>query len=805
MLRRHTRRLQINAFHRHVSHQQRNKRALSAAVPRKSASDQNVVRVSKLDASSRLMDYPTGEGGRLRLPAPLRADGIANRDVVHNKADEKRWMRRMRLKKVKVSKRKDKERVERARDEPASIDLIEPVAFPRQSWMDKCVEEVSDLIFNDPPNVPTVTQKTAADGDLATFGRQFEDYKNTRFKYFLARRTLDKEPTLLENEISATDIGTLRDTTKLKKSKSPGTPGAYSLLAESFIHRKEFSVQRRHSFAPALPMTATSASLNSFVSAKSAFSFEKEDIERVMTMCRKDDALTEQLLYDVRYDSKWKSHYTKELVFTEDGDRKKKPRNTAGWVNPLRRLCMKFGFNSSFFTDNRNVKLSEARAFVLHQRLTAPQQASTWLSAVEDNVRNERIEHFFSDEIEGHNVHRRMILYNRNIENDRDRVRVHGRYYNNIYLGKRMFGPGRKQMFLRTVVGGMERRFEILDNQVNHIVFSHDASDCNANKCRNPRVKCRDSTRVVLYYPPGTDDDFIHANYVRGGPLFNTFIITQAPMENTVGDFWRMIWQERAPYIFMLISRKDPKRCANYWPRKNGSSINCCGLVISNEGIDDYRYPNFRVTLLSVEGPDASKLHVEHWQADMNNADNVAAPLQLLRLARNTTLPTVVHCHLGISRSAAVVAAEICITSLLKGPSYKHTVQKAVQLLRSQRAFAIETPMQYIYVHRVVQQFIRPLVGDPDGFHLDYKRWMEERAQRPFVDDITQSLASYRQLSPPIDPDLIVLARHRERPDYRRETHDYVGQLPIPLVEADVLPSGELQLPKKYPRGNRYP
>lgn len=55
----------------------------------------------------------------------------------------------------------------------------------------------------------------------------------------------------------------------------------------------------------------------------------------------------------------------------------------------------------------------------------------------------------------------------------------------------------------------------------------------------------------------------------------------------------------------------------------------------------------------------------------MNNADNVAAPLQLLRLARNTTLPTVVHCHLGISRSAAVVAAEICITSLLKGPSYK--------------------------------------------------------------------------------------------------------------------------------------
>lgn len=39
------------------------------------------------------------------------------------------------------------------------------------------LQEVSDLIFNDPPNVPTVAQKITADGDLSTFERQFEDYK----------------------------------------------------------------------------------------------------------------------------------------------------------------------------------------------------------------------------------------------------------------------------------------------------------------------------------------------------------------------------------------------------------------------------------------------------------------------------------------------------------------------------------------------------------------------------------------------------------------------------------------------------
>lgn len=87
-------------------------------------------------------------------------------------------------------------------------------------------------------------------------------------------------------------------------------------------------------------------------------------------------------------------------------------------------------------------------------------------------------------------------------------------------------------------------------------------------------------------------------------------------------------------------------------------------------------------------------MRVQHWQANLNNADNTASPLQLLRVARNSARPTVVHCHLGISRSAALVAAEVAIASLIRGPSYKFPVQKAVQFVRGSRAHAVETPMQ---------------------------------------------------------------------------------------------------------------
>jgi len=53
-------------------------------------------------------------------------------------------------------------------------------------------------------------------------------------------------------------------------------------------------------------------------------------------------------------------------------------------------------------------------------------------------------------------------------------------------LGKRIFGPARKQVFNYTIVGGMERRFEIIENQVNHIPYSHETSDRFPNKVRNP-------------------------------------------------------------------------------------------------------------------------------------------------------------------------------------------------------------------------------------------------------------------------------------------------------------------------------
>jgi len=59
----------------------------------------------------------------------------------------------------------------------------------------------------------------------------------------------------------------------------------------------------------------------------------------------------------------------------------------------------------------------------------------------------------------------------------------------------------------------------------------------------------------------------IHANWVAELPdMPRKIICTQGPMDNTVIDFWRMIWQEKCSSILMLCSvmESGKKKCEQY-------------------------------------------------------------------------------------------------------------------------------------------------------------------------------------------------------------------------------------------------
>lgn len=55
-------------------------------------------------------------------------------------------------------------------------------------------------------------------------------------------------------------------------------------------------------------------------------------------------------------------------------------------------------------------------------------------------------------------------------------------------------------------------------------------------------------------------------------------------MEDTIGDFWRMVWQENVLTIVMLTHFEDinKERCAKYFPVIGGSTeVHACSFKIS--------------------------------------------------------------------------------------------------------------------------------------------------------------------------------------------------------------------------------
>ena len=88
--------------------------------------------------------------------------------------------------------------------------------------------------------------------------------------------------------------------------------------------------------------------------------------------------------------------------------------------------------------------------------------------------------------------------------------------------------------------------------------FEEAIKGCNKMKNRYETVYPCDDTRVKLQEKQGIDgSDYINANYVDGYQHKNAFIATQAPMECTIKDFWKMLWDENSKTIVVLCKEYE--------------------------------------------------------------------------------------------------------------------------------------------------------------------------------------------------------------------------------------------------------
>lgn len=223
-------------------------------------------------------------------------------------------------------------------------------------------------------------------------------------------------------------------------------------------------------------------------------------------------------------------------------------------------------------------------------------------------------------------------------------------------------------------------------------------------------------SRVILKSEDEEDflSTYINANYLKGyDGEEQAYIATQGPTVNTVGDFWRMVWQERCPIIVMITNLEEKnEKCAEYWPEDTVTHEEIEITVVSVTQEDDY---SLRVFTLKYEGEERSLR--QYWYTswpDQKTPDKAPPLLELVQEVERareeappSSGPTIVHCSAGIGRTGCFIATSI-LCKQLRTEGVVDILRTTCQL-RLDRGGMIQTCEQYQFVHHVLSLYEKQL------------------------------------------------------------------------------------------------
>uniref|UniRef100_A0A0K0DUE6 Tyrosine-protein phosphatase domain-containing protein n=1 Tax=Strongyloides stercoralis TaxID=6248 RepID=A0A0K0DUE6_STRER len=107
----------------------------------------------------------------------------------------------------------------------------------------------------------------------------------------------------------------------------------------------------------------------------------------------------------------------------------------------------------------------------------------------------------------------------------------------------------------------------------------------NPTKNRFNNVLCFNEGSVVLKPQKPDDGEYIHAS--RFDTNEGKYIMTQAPLANTVEDFWRLIWQENVTVIVSFVNFSNPNECVEYFNIKKGKKKSIGRFTIKTVDVEN--------------------------------------------------------------------------------------------------------------------------------------------------------------------------------------------------------------------------
>ncbi|RXM28335.1 Receptor-type tyrosine-protein phosphatase C [Acipenser ruthenus] len=242
-------------------------------------------------------------------------------------------------------------------------------------------------------------------------------------------------------------------------------------------------------------------------------------------------------------------------------------------------------------------------------------------------------------------------------------------------------------------------------------------------------------------------------NGEAGSEYINASFIDVSPKEETMADFWRMIWEQQSSIIVMVTRCEEGNRnkCAQYWPTMVNETKNLHEFDVKLN--EENKYPDYIVRKLTIKKLCSAQIIKEN----VNNSERVVTHIQftswpdhgvpdnpqlLLKLRRRVNSftnvfsgPIVVHCSAGVGRTGTYIGIDAMIEGLEAEDCVD--VYGYVVRLRRQRCLMVQVETQYILIHQALLEH--------------YQSGETELA----LSELHSSLNTLKARDPPTEPSLL--------------------------------------------------
>ncbi|CAH8577690.1 unnamed protein product [Schistosoma intercalatum] len=267
-------------------------------------------------------------------------------------------------------------------------------------------------------------------------------------------------------------------------------------------------------------------------------------------------------------------------------------------------------------------------------------------------------------------------------------------------------------------------------------MLSQEIGQKNINKRLNrfSDILPYDQTRVKLnpLQKSKQEHDYVNASFiyeiipctsVHTHPVLNRnkieYIASQAPLESTVGDFWRMILDQNITIIVMLtkLYEDNISKCCQYWPNDIHESLtfqsDCLRLevtLLSEEDNHIYILRKLYITSINNQSnnPENSKyvvqLHMTTWPdfdvPNLSEFQTFMKDYRELKCAESHRYsPTLVHCTAGVGRTGTFIVADL-LQIYKESNCVYYDIPGIILQMRRCRPSMVQKVAQYIFLHQ---------------------------------------------------------------------------------------------------------